>query len=88
MSFLVKCFVCGGQVSRSASKCPHCGDPYFKATDKTDYEYIKMLHEVGALYQKRIEQLDEKIQESEDEEREEWRQNILDRLDHLTEEDE
>lgn len=29
MSFLVTCRLCGGKVSSTADRCPHCGEPHF-----------------------------------------------------------
>ena len=31
MSELINCKTCGGKVSTAATKCPHCGEPYFKS---------------------------------------------------------
>lgn len=90
MSLLVNCFVCGGQVSRSASVCPHCGEPDFNAKDKETYLLLKALEKKKQRLLEEMARNNEIIREAEEvekEERDEWRKDILDRLDRLAGDD-
>jgi hypothetical protein len=87
MKFLINCFVCGGQVSRSASVCPHCGEPHFKAKDQENYLLLNALTKKEKQLREQLERNNEIIREGdavENEEREERMKEILERLDRLT----
>ena len=83
MSYLVECFACGREVSKSASACPHCGEPDFRAKDEATYLAIKKLKEERARLQKIV----DRGREVEAEEREDFMKDVIDRLDRLAGDD-